>query len=252
MTPYYEQSGVTIYCGDCRDVLPSLAADAIITDPVWPDCEHIFPGIDAKALLTEALQAAKVQRVAIQLGCASDVRFLGAVPARFPYLRTCWLDYACPSYQGRLLNTGDVGYIFGDPPAPRPGQMLMPGRKTASRTTADDWRDIAKRKAQRRGKERGAVWTDQHPTPRRIEHVAWLVKWFGGDSIIDPFVGSGTTLVAAKRSGLRAIGIEIEERYCEIAARRLQQDALPLSMGEPDGGLRGDPVDGTSTPVRSA
>jgi hypothetical protein len=232
VTPYYEQSGVTIYHGDCREVLPSLSADAIITDPVWPDCEHVFPGIDAKTLLAEALQLSCVERVAIQLGCASDVRFLGAVPERFTYLRTCWLDYACPSYQGRVLNTGDVAYVFGEPPPPRRGAMILPGHKTATRTTADDWRDISARKDQRKGKERGAVPTTalQHPTPRRIEHVAWLVKWFGGESVIDPFAGSGTTLVAAKRSGLRAIGIEITERYCEIAAKRLQQEALPLEV----------------------
>jgi len=65
-----------------------------------------------------------------------------------------------------------------------------------------------------------------HPTPRRYEFVSWLVKWFGGKTIIDPFCGSGTTLLAAKNHHKVAIGIEIEERYCEIAAKRLSQEVL--------------------------
>ena len=56
----------------------------------------------------------------------------------------------------------------------------------------------------------------------------WLVKWFSESSIIDPFMGTGTTMRAAKDLGRKAIGIEIEEKYCEIAARRLQQEVLAL------------------------
>ncbi|MDO8672715.1 MAG: site-specific DNA-methyltransferase [Dehalococcoidia bacterium] len=71
-----------------------------------------------------------------------------------------------------------------------------------------------------------------HPCPRKIGHVRWLVsKWSApGDCIIDPFMGSGTTILAAKSLGRRAIGIEIEEAYCRIAANRLQQDVLPLGV----------------------
>jgi hypothetical protein len=57
--PYYEHAGITIYHGDCREALPQLEVESIITDPVWPNCEHIFPGIDAGELLGQALRAAR-------------------------------------------------------------------------------------------------------------------------------------------------------------------------------------------------
>ena len=223
--PYYSEAGIEIYHGDCREVLPQLSANSLICDPVWPNCEHIFPGIDAKALLAEALEVATVERVAIQIGCGSDPRFLGSVPDRFPYIRTCWLEYACPSYQGRILNTGDVAYVFGEPPAPRKGAMVLPGRYIATKAdpgfTRWNW-DEARRSKRDHAKEL------PHPTPRKLSHVTWLAKWFGGESIIDPFMGSGTTLLAAKNLNRRAIGIEIDERYCEVAAERLAQEVLDL------------------------
>ena len=79
----------------------------------------------------------------------------------------------------------------------------------------------------RRVFSRGAALQDgkQHPTQKPVEIMQWCLTFAEG-SVLDPFMGSGTTLVAAKNLGRRAIGIEIGERYCEIAAKRLAQGVL--------------------------
>ncbi len=206
MKPYYDRAGVVIYHGDARDVVPRLSAvSSIITDPVWPDCEGVFPGIDAPRLLAEVLEnVVSAERVVIQIGCWSDPRFLASVPEKWPFIRACWLEYACPSHRGRILNTGELAYAFGSPPPSREGARVLPGKVIATKKDAKFG----------------------HPTPRKMEHSRWLVKWFGGDSILDPFCGSGANLRAAKDQNIPAIGVEIEERYCESAAKRLEQDVL--------------------------
>jgi site-specific DNA-methyltransferase (adenine-specific) len=77
---------------------------------------------------------------------------------------------------------------------------------------------------------RGALRTDgaHHPTMKPLELMKWCLEMFttGGDSVLDPFMGSGTTLVAAKQLGLEAVGIDIHEKYCEIARKRLEQESL--------------------------
>ena len=137
MKPYYQHAGVTIYHGDAREIMPSLAAEAVITDPVWPNCEHVFPGINAGLLLQETLREAKVRRVAIQIGCNSDPRFLTNVPQRFPFLRACYLEYAVVGYLGRILRDAECAYVFGDAPDSRPGARVMPGRVIATRSNGD-------------------------------------------------------------------------------------------------------------------
>lgn len=208
--PYYEDGAVTIYHGDCREVLPQIEGDTIVTDPVWPNARAELAGReDPQRLLSEALGLAPqgVKRLAIQLGCDSDPRFLAAVPARWPFFRLCWLDAARLSYKGRLLDGATPAYYFGTPPSSRPGAHVIPGM----------FRDSS-----------GEPQYPGHPCARKLDQVCWIVKWWSepGDVILEPFAGSGTTLEAAKRLGRHAIGIEIEERYCEIAARRMGQEVL--------------------------
>ena len=72
----------------------------------------------------------------------------------------------------------------------------------------------------------------QHPTQKPLALISWCLSQFKGTrSVFDPYLGSGTTLVEAKRLGLNGVGVDMSERCCEISARRLQQEALPLDMG---------------------
>lgn len=226
MTPFYEHAGVTIFHGDAREILPQLGAESIITDPVWPNCGHIFPGINAAKLLNEVLSVARVRRAAIQLGCNSDPRFLAAVPKIFPYLRTCYLEYAIAGYLGRIMRDAEVAFIFGDAPDWKPGATVMPGRTIATRSNADKgWSNKGRTSIQ----VAASIERMAHPTKRLLQHVQWLCRWFGGASVIDPFMGSGTTALACKNLGIPFIGIEIEERYCELAVARLKQESFFLT-----------------------
>ena len=230
LTPYYEHGGITIYHGDCREILPHVRAESIVTDPVWPGCEHIFPGVNAAELLRCAMEAAPwCDRAVIQLGNNSDPRFLSCIPDRLRFLRACYLEYAVVGYLGRILRDCEMAYVFGQPPASRPGARVLPGRVIATRSNGDKgWSNKARSKA----KVAASVAAMKHPTRRLLQHVQWLVKWFGGGSVCDPFLGSGTSAVACKRLGVSFIGIEIEERYCEMAASRLAQEVLPFDPAE--------------------
>ncbi len=210
MEPYYTEPGITIYHGDAREILPTLGkVDAVITDPVWPNSHPSLFGSDKPVeMFREVMPLIATSRVALQLGCDSDPRgFLDVIP--LPLFRIAWLEYSAPFYKGRLLYTGDVGYLFGAPPASRPGGRVIPGR-CIHVTGSEDKPD--------------------HPCARAYTHVRWLVNyWSGeGETIIDPFVGSGTTLHAAKNLGRKAIGIDIEERFCEQAVKRLRQEVLAI------------------------
>lgn len=233
MRPYYEESGITIYCGDARELITSISAEAIVTDPVWPN--SVFPNVKSpQKLLAQVLAAANksVKRCTVHLGCDSDPRFLSAVPKRWPFIRVCDLDYARPTYKGRIVQGGDIAYVFGVPP--ETGKKLLPGRYISTRS------DKLFHRSTWIGKDKHFTRRDDirlnasaealpHPCARRLQHVRWLVNWFGGASVCDPFLGSGTTALACKELGLSCIGIEIEERYCEIAVNRLRQEVLAFA-----------------------
>ncbi|MBU6501226.1 hypothetical protein KGQ33_05405 [Patescibacteria group bacterium] len=157
------------------------------------------------------------------MGNISDPRFLTAVPERLKFLRVCYLEYAVKGYIGRVLRDAEVAYVFGEAPASREGARVLPGMVIATRSNGDKgWSN----KGRTEEMVAEALATMAHPARKLLQHVQWLCKWFGGGSVCDPFMGSGTTTLACKRLGIPFIGIEVEERYCEMAVKRLAQEQI--------------------------
>jgi len=204
--PYYEQDGCTIYLGDCREILPTLPkVDLVLTDPPYGI------GRDGKPKSTSSHGGHK------------------------GYEFTGW-DTSRPTREtfGLVLKAATDSVVWGGEyfsdllPASRGWLLWDKGQRIDQADGEMAWttRDAPLRIFTL---NRVAIATDGavHPTQKPEALIQWCMTFFPySDTILDPFMGSGTTLVAAKRLGRKAIGIELEEKYCEIAARRLQQGAL--------------------------
>lgn len=196
----------TVINSDCRHADAPGVPYVVITDPPWPSAAAPVEGCErAAALLTEAVETfGSATRWAIVLGCDVDPAAIPAMPV--PFFRACWLPWAAPVRRGRLLGGTDVAYLYGAPPKARPGHMLIPGEAPHAQP-------------------RGRV---DHPCPRGHAHMRWLVdKWTEPDDVVvDPFAGSGTTLIAAKGMGRRSLGYEIDPAFCAVAERDLAQGVI--------------------------
>lgn len=192
--PYYDDgNGIVIYHGDCYEILPQLAsaADLLLTDPPY--------GIYAcggkwgkKQELTWDKQPAQGIGEIVSLAkwsCVWGGNYFSLPPSRG------WL----------------VWHKRDAVPSASPVELAWTNLDMNSQIIEQT---IAATNAERVG----------HPTQKPLRVMSWCLKFFpNAGSVIDPFLGSGTTLRAAKDAGLKAVGIEIEERYCEIAANRLAQ-----------------------------
>jgi DNA modification methylase len=207
VTPYYEHGGITIYHGDCREVLPQVVADVVVTDPPYG-------------------HGSTPKRGGRQAGTLDYSYGTGGVQLRWDVADDSWMDFwsgpaavfisaaRCFSAAAKLRADGLLVYVKTNPhPC---GSSFEP---CITRGFGVGAKHIAAYNA-----ENGQA----HPTQKPLAVMRFVVGRAPAGTVCDPFMGSGTTLVAAKNLGRCAIGIEIEERYCEIAAKRLAQEVLPL------------------------
>jgi len=208
--PYYERDGITIYHGDCREILPTLAADVMVTDP--PYGSNYSSGMDGPY---RGVTIANDQDVS----CRDEVLALWKGPA------LVFGEWRNPVPNARQAMVWDKGLAAGM------GDLSLPWKPNWEMVFVIGTGFSGKRTS---GILVGSVvtWASKgrvHPNMKPVSLMADLIAKCPAGLVLDPFMGSGTTLVAAKLEGRRAIGIEIEERYCEIAAKRLAQGVLDFS-----------------------
>lgn len=242
--PYYEDSMVTIYHGDCREVLPQLSGvNLAITSPRY-NCGMAYGTCDDSTSLQEYWAETEDWFYLL----AQSLRSGGYAAVNIPN----WIGsreeqvYAPEEFRaifGRHLGFLDEliwvkgpakGAAWGDyPTSPRiraNHEYVLIYRsgefgRVHNSISWDDWSRLTV-----------SVWSIQaslpmsslHPATFPVELPARLIRLYcpDGGLVLDPFKGSGTTLRAAKDLGRRAVGIEIEERYCEVATNRLTQEVF--------------------------
>ena len=243
VTPYYEHGGITLYHGDCREIMPALPlfVSAVVTDPPYAvsvsGSVHVgrpgngsrrldfFKGDDdwptMIATVREAMSLAR-ERLAPngslyawighrQMGpLVEDLEKSGMSTRFLVWVKEC----PAPAPPGSGWPSGAELCLYAYPA----GRTWTPTGRDAPRSNvfvADNFRH-------------GQPGKVDHPAqkPERVIRPLVMASTRSGEIVLDPFAGSGTTLVVAKAAGRRAIGIEIEERYCEIAAKRLSQEVM--------------------------
>jgi site-specific DNA-methyltransferase (adenine-specific) len=211
MEPYYQDNHVTIYHGDCRDILPSIEpVDLVLTDPPYncgkdygtykdnlPEDSYKEFMIDviSKAFSIAPHQAWIAPRYKLSF-------FLNALGGHLIVIRRG----ATGPYRGGWRDQFEIAIAAGKP----------------SKITPDLWDGI-------RLKGEGYFFKEEtygHPGYTPFPIMSKFIFLLSTNTVVDPFCGTGTTLRAAKDLGRKSIGIEIEEKYCEIAAKRMAQEVL--------------------------
>lgn len=241
MRAYYEEGGIAIYHGDCREILPALEpVDLVLTDPPYGETSLKW---DKRVDGWTALLPTK------NLWCFGSLRFFMEQRELFEKW-TLAQDIIWEKHNGsnfhadrfRRIHEHVVQFYRGGWPEIFKNPVTTPdaSQRTLRRKTHPAHTRHVKQSASYVSEDggprlqrsiitvRSAHGYAQHPTQKPVGIVTPLLQYScpPGGSVLDPFMGSGTTLRAAKDLGLRAIGIELEEKYCEVAVKRLAQEML--------------------------
>jgi len=206
--PYYEHAGITIYHGDCRELLP-LECACIVADPPY----------------SMDVDTGKLKRARGGEQNWHSVEHSGGVAVEMLLsMNRPMVLFGANGYASRLPS--HPGWIVWDKQADgfeqgSPAELAWSNCLTNLRMFRLNYRGFTTRDDPK-----------AHPMQKPVALMRWVLSLaeIPDGCVLDPYAGSGSTLVAAKQLGRTAIGIEIEERYCEIAALRLQQEVLPFDV----------------------
>lgn len=238
MKPYYQDDHVTLYHGDCRQVMqefPDMSMDAVITDPPYTERTHakarakhgtrknltITNGIEDFSAITDE----QLSEILAECGRISE----GWVIATLDYHHAFTFDKMPPPGMksqrvGVWVKTNPTPQLTGDRPAQ--GWEAIAYLHRSDKRSTWNGHGLHGNYVLKIDGQAG------HPTAKPLPMLQDMVRKFTnpGDTVFDPFAGSGTTLRAALDEGRHAVGVELEERYCEIIANRLAQGALDLNI----------------------
>jgi site-specific DNA-methyltransferase (adenine-specific) len=242
LTPYYEQDGITIYHGDCLSVMESQSLGdiaAVITDPPYASGARTEAGKSSSGAMLRGEEWSDKPIVNDQMTTGGFVWLMRHVAlALYPQMRDgasllTFIDWRqWPNMAGALetVNLRIQQMIVWDKNTPGMGngfrsqhELVLHAAKGVPTIHSRMYGNVFSAKRER---------PVDHPSPKPLSLLAKMaeVVTAEGDLIVDPFMGAGSTLRMAKDLGRRAIGIEAEERYCEIAAKRLSQGVLALEQ----------------------
>lgn len=246
MKPYYQDDYAAIYCGDCREVILDLPkVDLVCTSPPYPGNNKmwgdLFKDNDVQGAHDFLNSIWDLCIDKLNDGCKLAINI--ANTKRRPYIpNTYYLyEHLLPLVEplGEIIwnkGYGQLGTAWGSFRCPSDisladqHEYILMFRKYGMRTKPDLWEKIDVRDFK---SWRNSVWRIPPAKAGKIKHVAPFppeiperiitMYSFADEIILDPFLGSGTTAYVAKRLGRKCIGIEINEKYCEIAANRCRQ-----------------------------
>jgi DNA modification methylase len=224
LKPYYEENGIVIYHGDCREILPTLPkVDLVLTDPPYAHAHMDGGGFAAGRKFYAGGALDGLNEFDLQ-------EYWDALRSAAPMLIAFCSRDLIHAYSSAAVLSG------------RKFDLHVWHKTNAIPFTANTWKSdieyiclIWEKKpgwVQLQQHMHSKVWISpinsdsSHPAAKPIGLLSKYVSVLDPSSVLDPFMGSGTTLVACKQAGLKCTGIEREEKYCEIAAKRLAQGVL--------------------------
>ena len=225
MKPYYADASVTIYHGDARDIMPTIrGGDLVLTDPPYGISYQTAwrSGTDPlrKKIANDASLDVVGQVWPLAMAALNEDRhwYAFASPRKIADAERVFLGakHILAWDKGDRGTVGDLTCGFGEA-----WEAIFYGMKGRRELRGKRPRTVVRH-------DWSGAMDPVHPTVKPVGLLIRLIEWStdAGELVIDPFMGSGTTLRAAKDIGRRAIGVELDERYCEVAAQRCSQETL--------------------------